>query len=127
MRGLHIFLKNIREPEAHLECTDLLANFYKTRLKERESATPAEKRALELPPDPRETFQIRQDFLKENCPPASPVLLELLFQKDKVAPASKKAKLLPEKIINAAIDQLAKSNRPNEAVSTGQVTFVCSD
>ena len=117
MRGLHIFL-NIREPEAHLECTVLLANFYKTRLKERESATPAEKRALELPPDPRETFQIRQDFLKENCPPVSKKQLEILFQKDKLAPPSKKAKLIPEKLINAAIDQLVKSNRPNEAVST---------
>ena len=96
----------------------MLANFYKTRLKERESATPAEKRALELPPDPRETFQIRQDFLKENCPPVSKKQLEILFQKDKLAPPSKKAKLIPEKLINAAIDQLVKSNRPNEAVST---------
>jgi len=106
---------NTWEPEAHLECTALLATFYKTRLKERESATPAEKRALELPPDPRETFQIRQDFLKEHCPPVSKNHLELLFQKDKAAPASKKAKLIPEKLINAAIDQLVKSNRPNEA------------
>lgn len=106
---------NTWEPEAHLECTDLLTNFYKTRLKERESATPAEKRALELPPDPRETFQIRQDFLKENCPPVSKKQLEILFQKDKLAPPSKKAKLIPEKLINAAIDQLVKSNRPNEA------------
>jgi len=106
---------NTWEPEAHLECTDLLVNFYKTRLKEREGATPAEKRALELPPDPRETFQIRQDFLKENCPPASKKYLEMLYQKDKAAPPSKKAKLIPEKLINAAIDQVVKSNRPNEA------------
>merc|ERR1712042_351980 len=74
---------NTWEPEAHLECTDLLIEFYKTRLKEREGATPAEKRALELPPDPRQTFQIRQDFLKENCPPASKKQLERLFQKDR--------------------------------------------
>lgn len=106
---------NTWEPEAHLECTDLLIGFYKTRLREREGATPAEKRALELPPDPRQTFQIRQDFLKEHCPPASKQHLEYLFQKNKLAPPSKKAKLLPEKLINAAIDQVAKSNRPNEA------------
>jgi len=105
---------NTWEPEAHLECTNLLVNFYKTRLKERESATPAEKRALELPPDPRETFQIRQDYLKENCPAAGKKELEILYLKDKALPPSKKAKLIPEKIMNATIDQLAKSNRPNE-------------
>merc|ERR1712130_52817 len=106
---------NTWEPEAHLECTDLLIEFYKTRLKEREGATPAEKRALELPPDPRQTFQIRQDFLKENCPPASKKQLERLFQKDRALPPSKKATLISEKLINAAIDQVVKSNRPNEA------------
>jgi len=105
---------NTWEPEAHLECTDLLINFYKTRLKERESATPAEKRALELPPDPRESFQIRQDYLKENCPPPSKKELDALFQKNKLLPPSKKYKLIPEKLINAAVDQLAKSSRPNE-------------
>jgi len=105
---------NTWEPEAHLLCTDLLINFYKTRLKERESATPAEKRALELPPDPRESFQIRQDYLKENCPPASKKELDALFQKNKLLPPSKKYKLIPEKLINAAVDQLAKSSRPNE-------------
>jgi len=105
---------NTWEPEAHLECHDLLANFYKTRLKEREGATPAEKRALELPPDPRETFQIRQDFLKQFCPPTSKKELERLFIKDKLLPPSKRVKILPEKMLNAAVDSLAKSNKPNE-------------
>jgi len=106
---------NTWEPEAHLECTELLVSFYKTRLKEREGATPAEKRALELPPDPRETFQIRQDFLKEHCPPASKMELLEIFLKDKAAPPSKKLRPLQEKLLNAAVDQMVKSSRPNEA------------
>jgi len=105
---------NTWEPEAHLECHDLLVGFYKTRLKEREGATPAEKRALELPPDPRETFQIRQDFLKQFCPPASKKELERMYQKDRLLAQHKRAKILPEKMLNAAIDSLAKSKAPNE-------------
>jgi len=105
---------NTWEPEAHLECHDMLVEFYKTRLKEREGATPAEKRALELPPDPRETFQIRQDFIKEHCPTPSRKELQALFMKDQLLAVHKRAKVIPEKMMNAAIDQLAKSDRPNE-------------
>lgn len=105
---------NTWEPEANLSCHEMLATFYKMRMKEREGATPAEKRALQLPPDPRETFQIRQDFIRENCPPVPRKELELLFQKDVALPVIKRAKILPEKMINAAIDSLAKSKCPNE-------------
>ena len=103
---------NTWEPEAHLQCTDLLVNFYKTRLKEREDLSPAEKRVLELPPDPRETFQIRQDFLREHCPPVSRKQLEKLFQTDKLKHNKQRAKIIPEKILNATIDSCAK--KPNE-------------
>lgn len=103
---------NTWEPEAHLQCTDLLVNFYKTRLKEREDLSPAEKRVLELPPDPRETFQIRQDFLREHCPPISRKQMEKLFQTDRMKHNKQRAKIIPEKILNAAIDSCAK--KPNE-------------
>ena len=99
---------NTWEPEAHLQCTDLLVEFYKTRLKERESATPAEKRVLELPPDPRETFQIRQDFLREHVPPVSKKTLEKYFKEDRAKVYHKRAKRLPEKEINRVIDECAK-------------------
>jgi len=103
---------NTWEPEAHLQCTNLLVNFYKTRLKEREDLSPAEKRVLELPPDPRETFQIRQDFLREHCPPVSRKQMEKLFQADKLKHNKQRAKIIPEKILNAAVDSCAK--KPNE-------------
>ena len=99
---------NTWEPEAHLQCTDLLVEFYKTRLKERENATPAEKRVLELPPDPRETFQIRQDFLREHVPPVSKKTLEKYFKEDRAKSYHKRAKRLPEKEINRVIDECAK-------------------
>ena len=105
---------NTWEPEANLECTDLLVNFYKTRLKERESMTPAEKRAHELPPDPRETFQVRLDFLKENCPVPSRKEVEAMFRRDRRLPKEKRAKALPEKILNAHIDAVAKSGAKNQ-------------
>merc|ERR1719341_2926 len=105
---------NTWEPEANLECTDLLVNFYKTRLKERESMTPAEKRAHELPPDPRETFQVRLDFLKENCPVPSKREVEAMFRRDRRLPKDKRAKALPEKILNAHIDAVAKSGAKNQ-------------
>ena len=99
---------NTWEPEANLQCTDLLTEFYKTRLREREGATPAEMRALELPPDPRETFQIRTDFLREHCPPASRKKLEKLFSENIVKPWHKRARKLPEKVINAEVDSCAR-------------------
>ena len=99
---------NTWEPEAHLQCTDLLVNFYKARIREREDATPAEKRVLELPPDPRETFQIRQDFLREHCPPVTRKQMEKLFHADKLKHCKQRAKIIPEKILNATIDSCAK-------------------
>jgi len=105
---------NTWEPEAHLECKDMLVEFYKMRLKEREGATPAEKRALELPPDPRESFQIRQDFIREHCPPPSKKELQAMFIKEQKLAIHKRAKVIPEKMMNAAVDQLAKSSKPND-------------
>jgi len=105
---------NTWEPAAHLECTDLLTQFYKTRLAEREAASPVEKRALELPPDPRESFQVRQDFLREHGPVLSKKTLNALFIKDQAAPSNKKAQLMSEKAINAAVDQCTRTSKPNE-------------
>jgi len=105
---------NTWEPEAHLECRNMLVEFYKMRLKEREGATPPEKRALELPPDPRETFQIRQDYIKENCPAPCRKEIQTLFIKEQKLAIHKRAKVIPEKMMNAAVDQLAKSARPND-------------
>jgi len=99
---------NTWEPEAHLLCTDLLVNFYKTRLKEREDATPVEKRCLELPPDPRETFQIRQDFLRDHVPPASRKQMDKLFKENRLKHPLKRYKKIPEKQLNAVIDVCAK-------------------
>jgi len=105
---------NTWEPEANLECTDLLVNFYKTRLAERETMTPAEKRAHQLPPDPRETFQVRLDFLKEHCPVPTRREVESMFRRDRRLPKDKRAKALPDKILNAHIDAVAKSGAKNE-------------
>ena len=104
---------NTWEPETNLQCSDLLVQFYHTRLKEREGATPVEKRVLELPPDPRERFQIRQDFLRENCPPITKRQMEKLFQADIVKPYHKRARLVREKDINVAVD--ACIQRKNES------------
>ena len=104
---------NTWEPETNLQCSDLLVQFYHTRLKEREGATPVEKRVLELPPDPRERFQIRQDFLRENCPPITKRQMEKLFQADIVKPYHKRARLVREKDINVAVD--ACISRKNES------------
>jgi len=105
---------NTWEPEANLECTDLLVNFYKTRLRERESMTPAEKRAHELPPDPRETFQVRLDFIKEHCAPPGRRELEAMFRRDRRRPPQQRMKALPEKLLNAAIDAAAKGKPTKE-------------
>jgi len=105
---------NTWEPEANLSCTDMLVDFYKTRVKEREDMTPAEKRAHQLPPDPREVFQVRLDFLKENCPLPSKRELQAFWKKDRMLPEKKRAKVMPEKMLNAAIDQMVKSSAPNE-------------
>jgi len=106
---------NTWEPEANLECVEKLITFYKSRLKEREAATPEQKRKLELPPDPRETFQIRQDFIRENCPPATKEQLNEHFRKEKERKGKGPIiKIVAEPLLNAAIDQLARSKAPNE-------------
>ena len=102
------------EPETNLGCTDLLAEFYKRRLAEREGASPVEKRSKPLPPDPRETFQQRQDFLREHVPSPTKKQLERIFLTDREKPAAKRAKLVTEKCINEVVDKCIKSSRPNE-------------
>ena len=70
--------------------------------------TPAEKRAHELPPDPRETFQVfsimsgsfpltpcqvRIDFIKEHCPLPGKKELEAMFKKDRRLTKDKRVKV----------------------------------
>lgn len=116
---------NTWEPEANLECAEKLADFYKARLLAREKATPAEKRKLQVPPDPRKTFEIRQEYFKANCPEATKEELleqyrkELKFNKGKGG----KRPLIPivaEPIFNGIVDQICRSYAPKEK----QVKFV---
>lgn len=108
---------NTWEPEANLECADKLAAFYVARVKQRETANPNEKRKLQLPPDPRETFQIRRDFIRENCPPATKEQLNEQFRKQQKWSKGTKKPMVPlvaVPILNSWIDQIARSFAPNE-------------
>lgn len=109
---------NTWEPQAHIECDEVLVAFYKARLQERENATPADKRKLELPPDPRETHQIRQEFIRENCPrPTKEELNEKFIKDQKLKNKGVKKSYVPivsEPILNSFIDKLAKSSAPNK-------------
>merc|ERR1719509_723050 len=109
---------NTWEPQAHIECDEVLVAFYKARLQERENATPADKRKLELPPDPRETHQIRQEFIRENCPrPTKAELNEKFIKDQKLKNKGLKKSYVPivsEPILNSFIDKLAKSSAPNK-------------
>ena len=70
------------EPLANLtSCDKLLREFYPIRVAEREAAPSALKRNFEVPPDPRTTFERRNEFADTICPPPCQSELEAFYQR----------------------------------------------
>ena len=70
------------EPLANLtSCDKLLREFYPIRVAEREAASSALKRNFEVPPDPRTTFERRNEFADTICPPPCQSELEAFYQR----------------------------------------------
>merc|ERR1719319_96334 len=116
---------NTWEPQAHIECREVLVAFYKARLQERENATPPDKVKLELPPDPRETHQIRQEFngigMGRVCLPDAPAR-KRGRPPGNAGAIAKKTKVVPKwKVEDDSESDSAYSDGKIERIGTGQV------
>lgn len=102
---------NTWEPLEHLDCREQLVDFYNRRLETRKVASPAEKRMLEMPPDPREALDIRENYIRKNYVPPSLEKMEEIF---KAMGSKKPPKLITDGALNKEIDFLARAKKPNE-------------
>jgi len=99
------------EPLANLtSCDKLLREFYPIRVAEREAAPSALKRNFEVPPDPRTTFERRNEFADTICPPPCQSELEAFYQRLNTHPV----KEWKEQVLNQCFDKVQKSKAPNE-------------
>jgi len=88
------------------DCKEMLKDFYIKRLKERENVPPSQKRFLEVPPDPRTSYEKTSDFADRLCPPPCQWVAEQ-FMKDKHVK-------WPEKKLAKRLEWMCKRKNPKE-------------
>jgi len=103
--------QNTWEPIANLSCREKLIQFYNERVEARKVATPAEKRKLALPPDPRESRDLRDLFLSKYWVKPSQAELEDLYREQL---KGKTAKLQPELTLWKDMETLAVATKEND-------------
>eukprot|EP00095_Tigriopus_kingsejongensis_P010838 maker-scaffold332_size203095-snap-gene-1.20 protein:Tk10838 transcript:maker-scaffold332_size203095-snap-gene-1.20-mRNA-1 annotation:"h3k9 methyltransferase" len=101
------------EPMAHLESLpEKLKAFYLARMAEREKASPQEKRRLEVPPDPRTSFEKRSTIVDSILsPPPLSELNEFFMRHRTEVPA---VNAWSERRLNQALDKWAKSAQADQ-------------
>jgi len=102
---------NTWEPVDNLDCRDILVNFYNQRIEQRKDSTPSEKRLLQLPPDPRDSSDMRELFLKNYYTKPTQAELEKLYQ---LKLKNKAPKVISESALKKDMEALANSKKVKE-------------
>lgn len=100
------------EVVANLEdCTEKLKEFYFERLKQRENATPSQKRFLEVPPDPRSSHEKCSDFADTVCPPPCMSVAEQFMKEREANPV----KMWPYYKLKSTLESMSRRKNPPES------------
>jgi len=100
-------IHNTWEPQENLNCREKLIDFYNRRVDQRNKAQdPKEKRGLHLPPDPRNSEDLKQNFISTHFVKPSQQTLEKLYQKTR----KKEPKMMPNNSYEKEIKFLSSVN-----------------